>query len=196
MKWHIIKTLPVFFEASLEGIKPFEIRKNDRGYEVGDFVRLREFDGGKLTGREIVGEITYLTDYEQKEDYIVFGYERVALVNVMGMPDNLKKERLKNIATNILYQFFLCFRAYGFNTREEHETTVSFLKSYQICDLLHNLPKMINFEIFNEKEIKELIQLLITALEEFGSEKNVMNRAIIEFRRELKDMLNEINELI
>lgn len=70
---HELKTDPLVFHESFIGNKPFEIRKNDRNFKVGDAVLLREtkFSGfamayGKpleYTGRAI----------EVNIDYILFG---------------------------------------------------------------------------------------------------------------------------
>lgn len=76
---HKLKILPTYFEAVSIGDKTFEIRDNrDRGFQKGDTVTLKEFDPsvgltGKLTGAEIDKRITYVTNYEQKDGYVVFG---------------------------------------------------------------------------------------------------------------------------
>lgn len=44
---HHLKTMPEYFQAVIEGRKPFEVRKNDRGFKVGDRVILEEFEGYK-----------------------------------------------------------------------------------------------------------------------------------------------------
>lgn len=72
MKNHLLKTHKCYFEAVLQGDKTFEIRLDDRGYKVGDTVTLREFDGCGYTGREYIGSIGYITNYEQRPGYIVF----------------------------------------------------------------------------------------------------------------------------
>lgn len=41
---HDLKTWPVFYERLLDGSKTFEVRKDDRGYQTGDTLRLREYD--------------------------------------------------------------------------------------------------------------------------------------------------------
>lgn len=70
---HDLKCIQPFFNDIEEGRKPFEIRFNDRGYKVGDTLRLHEFDHDKQTfsGRKVVVDVTYLTDYDQKDGYVV-----------------------------------------------------------------------------------------------------------------------------
>lgn len=75
MKTHELKILPEYFKAQAEGKKNFEIRKNDRGYKIGDWIYLREYDpkNEKYTGKLILVKITYITDYKQREGYVVLG---------------------------------------------------------------------------------------------------------------------------
>ena len=42
---HVLKTLPKFFDKVAEGTKTAELRKNDRGFKVGDYVKLIRSDG-------------------------------------------------------------------------------------------------------------------------------------------------------
>lgn len=72
-KTHELKILPEYFTAVASGIKSFEIRKNDRGYNVGDILRLNEYENGKYTGNVHVVEITYITDYAQQDNFVVLG---------------------------------------------------------------------------------------------------------------------------
>jgi hypothetical protein len=44
---HHLKSWPEPFAAVKTGLKSFEIRKDDRGFMVGDFLCLREWDPGK-----------------------------------------------------------------------------------------------------------------------------------------------------
>ncbi|GEO70520.1 DUF3850 domain-containing protein [Levilactobacillus acidifarinae] len=70
---HNLKVLPEYFEEQMAGRKRFEIRKNDRDYQVGDQLNLREWDGKKYTGFCWIVWITYMTDYQQKPGYVVLG---------------------------------------------------------------------------------------------------------------------------
>lgn len=75
MKKHELKILPIYFQAQLEGKKNFEIRKNDRNYNVGDLLLLEEYnpETQEFTGREIAVKVTYITDYQQRDGYVVLG---------------------------------------------------------------------------------------------------------------------------
>lgn len=79
---HELKILECYADAKLSGDKLFEIRDNtDRGFQKGDIVKYTVVDGG---GRhwnhdleEKTYEITYVTNYQQKEGYVVFGEQEV-----------------------------------------------------------------------------------------------------------------------
>lgn len=70
-----LKITPEYFEAQRSGVKNFEIRRNDRGYRVDDVLWLKEYDPEKkqYTGHTLKRKITYITSYEQQEDYVVLG---------------------------------------------------------------------------------------------------------------------------
>ena len=103
MKTHDVKLVSDFYDDSASGVKSFEIRKNDRDYQVGDYLNLREVNystnintetastTGVLigvdisiraeaveTGRSHVKEITYILTSEEfpegiKEGYVILG---------------------------------------------------------------------------------------------------------------------------
>ncbi|MCT3200374.1 ASCH/PUA domain-containing protein [Limosilactobacillus reuteri] len=73
-----LKIEPKYFEAQEKGNKNFEIRKNDRGYQVGDLLFLHEYENNQYTGRLLVRKVTYITSYKQKEGYVVLGTKRLA----------------------------------------------------------------------------------------------------------------------
>lgn len=73
---HNLKIKMEYFEAVLNGLKTFEIRYNDRNFKVFDYVYLNEVDDKfDSTGRSIKVKITYITDFEQKDGYVVFGFK-------------------------------------------------------------------------------------------------------------------------
>ena len=54
MQTHELKILPQYFEAVKSGHKNFELRKDDRNYQVWDLITLREFDGKQYTERWVI----------------------------------------------------------------------------------------------------------------------------------------------
>ena len=68
-KVHQIRLAKSYFDDVAKGIKTFELRKNDRGYKVGDILEMMEFADGKNTGRMVKVLVTYiLEDYTGIED--------------------------------------------------------------------------------------------------------------------------------
>jgi len=63
MKTHNLKCWPEFFEKLMTGEKTFDIRLNDRDYQVGDTVKMREYnpDTREYTGRGMDFNIKYIT---------------------------------------------------------------------------------------------------------------------------------------
>lgn len=56
---HDLKIWPEFYQAIIDDIKRFEIRRNDRNFQVGDILRLREWKAGRYSGRSTL----YLVEY-------------------------------------------------------------------------------------------------------------------------------------
>lgn len=73
-KHHDLKCIPAHFEALTLGRKNFEVRINDRDFQVGDSVTLHEYfpDTAAYSGAVLSGIIGYLTNYGQKDGYVVF----------------------------------------------------------------------------------------------------------------------------
>ena len=68
IKVHELKVLPEYFCAVSEGKKTFELRRDDRGFEVSDGLVLREWDGEKYSGRFVKCKVTYiLKDFQGLE---------------------------------------------------------------------------------------------------------------------------------
>lgn len=59
---HDLKCWPAYFGATTLGLKPFDVRRHDRDFQVGDLVLLCEFDPlkGDLTGRRTFRVVTYV----------------------------------------------------------------------------------------------------------------------------------------
>lgn len=61
---HRLKIMPEFFQPVSDGRKTFELRRDDRGFAVGDTLILSEWNGSDYTGREYRCVIDYiLKDY-------------------------------------------------------------------------------------------------------------------------------------
>jgi ASC-1-like (ASCH) protein len=62
---HELKCHPPYFDAIKRGEKPFEVRRDDRGFQKGDHLQLRRFDPDtrNYTGERLYLRVTYvLTD--------------------------------------------------------------------------------------------------------------------------------------
>lgn len=68
---HDLKVWPDYFAAIDAGEKPFEVRRNDRGFAVGDTLRLREYEPGpdEYTGREVKRRVSYLISGDDAMGY-------------------------------------------------------------------------------------------------------------------------------
>ena len=75
---HEVKILPEYFEAVRTGEKFFELRKDDRGYQVGDIIVLQEYADGAYTGAELCLRIRYILrncpQYGLMEGYCILGF--------------------------------------------------------------------------------------------------------------------------
>lgn len=74
---HDLKIMPKYFNDVWDGIKRFELRKDDRDYQIGDTLILREWDGEKYTGSVSIKDVIYILrdapEYGLKEGYCVIG---------------------------------------------------------------------------------------------------------------------------
>lgn len=102
MTVHDLKCIQPWFDYVCNGVKPFEVRKNDRGYWKGDLIRLHEFnphgpeaipgirakakefgifEGEGYTGRNASFEITIVVDHEDvkgiQPGYCVLGLKEI-----------------------------------------------------------------------------------------------------------------------
>jgi uncharacterized protein YqfB (UPF0267 family) len=77
---HKLKIWPQFFEAILSGEKTFEVRSNDRDFQQGEFLQLREFDKTKqsFTGRTLLRRVNYVAKNLHGVDpnFVVMSIER------------------------------------------------------------------------------------------------------------------------
>ncbi|RDL15932.1 DUF3850 domain-containing protein [Serratia fonticola] len=57
---HSLKIEPVFFASVSLGVKKAELRKNDRNFQCGDFLLLREWEKGGYTGVKLIVKVTHV----------------------------------------------------------------------------------------------------------------------------------------
>ena len=74
---HALKTEIGYFQEVVDGIKTFEVRKNDRPFQVSDDLVLQEWNAEdkKYTGREWKGKIIHILANERfcKKGYCILG---------------------------------------------------------------------------------------------------------------------------
>lgn len=99
---HALKQLPEYFKPVVDGIKGFEVRKNDRPFQVGDLLALNEWDAEmeRYTGRSCLVHIDYILNDEAycKEGYVILGikpcsvfvYDRTARYNPVSNAGSYK----------------------------------------------------------------------------------------------------------
>ncbi len=85
MKTHHLKTIQPYFDRCWNQTKTFEIRKNDRDFQVGDEIFLQEYDE-KLdiySGKEIQGTILYVVNNYPAivKGYVVFSFSVDKYIN-------------------------------------------------------------------------------------------------------------------
>ena len=100
MKIHELKCEDTYFQEIIAGTKPFEVRKNDRGFSVGDILALNEVtfdfaedpvadnpvaDKSRYTGRCCVVEVCNVLDSSRfcKAGFVVLGI-RPACVSTLS----------------------------------------------------------------------------------------------------------------
>lgn len=79
MRIHRLKIQTKYLVAQIDGRKQFEIRFNDRNYQVGDILILNEWDNGAYTGVFICVKVTYVLDnfIALKDGFVVLGTEQI-----------------------------------------------------------------------------------------------------------------------
>jgi len=84
MNKHTLKTWKKPFSDILTGIKTFEIRKDDRDYNVGDILILDEFDNksSQYTGNTIKCIVTYLIKSKDVHDEYGFKIVNVCIMSI------------------------------------------------------------------------------------------------------------------
>lgn len=89
MSHHDLKIFEKYFQPVVDGSKRSEVRLNDRNYQIGDTITLREGvpdaaeEGGfKYTGEEVSAVITFIDDFGCQHGYVSLSLGRVGLTIV------------------------------------------------------------------------------------------------------------------
>jgi len=83
MATHQLKVWSEYMDDLLNGNKTFELRYNDRNFQVGDFLSLKEYDKEhkKYLKRELKVRISYILDNSVidalKDGYVIMGIKPV-----------------------------------------------------------------------------------------------------------------------
>ena len=82
VKTHELKLNKEYFRAVADGTKTFECRWNDRGFQTGDRLLLKEFDtyGYTFKNQDITVEVTYILHGQRfgiMDGWCVMGIRRV-----------------------------------------------------------------------------------------------------------------------
>jgi hypothetical protein len=94
---HELKTWPRYFMAIRNGSKPFEIRFNDRGYQLGDTLLLYEHDELGYSGRRLQAVVSYMLSAQDfaglSEGYVALGLQSIEQLKD-GVPDEMGQCRM------------------------------------------------------------------------------------------------------
>lgn len=84
MKTHLLKTWPEYYWRVVNGQKKFELRKNDRDFQVGDQLILSEYnvETKQFTGNELSVSVDYILHGPN------FGIEEGFCVMSISIPTN------------------------------------------------------------------------------------------------------------
>lgn len=77
---HKLKIKPEYFQLVWDGSKKAELRKDDRGYQIGDILILHEWDGKQYTGSGIAVKVTHIlrdcAEYGLSDGYCILSFEK------------------------------------------------------------------------------------------------------------------------
>lgn len=90
-QFHELKTLPEFWILVAEGVKTFEIRKNDRNFGIGDELILQEWNGTTFTGLSSTRFVSYMTDFGQVPGMVVMAIREDPVCPACGCIDVSKR---------------------------------------------------------------------------------------------------------
>ncbi len=127
MTLHELKCWPEPFAALHDRVKTYEIRRDDRGFAVGDQLRLREWnpDGGAYTGLEVFASVRYLSrgpDWGLPVGLVVMAVEVTATIDRCDVCEEFSGEvRVRPLMTREAAVCTLCFREWYEGARSSDE---------------------------------------------------------------------------
>lgn len=77
---HVLKCESEYFQATKNGLKMFEVRRNDRNFKEGDTILLLEVKGDWETSERLKLKITYFLRggiYGISDSYCVLGLSKI-----------------------------------------------------------------------------------------------------------------------
>lgn len=81
---HHLKSWTPYFQDIKSGVKKFDVRKNDRDFQVGDTLILNDFNEntGRYTGAWLPKQITCKLEDERfvKEGFVILGVEDITIM--------------------------------------------------------------------------------------------------------------------
>ena len=82
MQLHTLKIKEDYFNAILRGEKTFELRKNDRNYQVGDLIHFIKTDGLEYFGHsrdvyQIIHVLNNVPEYGLDKDYCILSIKEL-----------------------------------------------------------------------------------------------------------------------
>ena len=81
-KIHRLKILPKHFAGVMSGAKTAEFRINDRDFQIGDIVELKEYDTRGYSGWEVharISDVTDVTEYIRCDYNNYYGYVMLSI---------------------------------------------------------------------------------------------------------------------
>ena len=145
MAIHELKIEPKFFNPIKSGQKTFEVRKDDRGYQYGDILYLKEYSNGEYTGNEVAVEVTYMSLLEQKEGYVVLAIQLVpkSFIEYLSLT-NKEKKVFEEVITHI--------HLYGLSNRDTANLCWDIIRELIGNDDLSDKDREWYREYWNEEE--------------------------------------------
>lgn len=110
MRRHQLKTIDPYFNSVACEIKPFELRRDDRGFEVGDVLVLCQYSQAReeYTGKVVFREITYIVR-DRPEYGLMPGFCILGIKPVGPAPTISPRETWMIIGTFVAFFLLLVF---------------------------------------------------------------------------------------